>query len=382
MDLTIAHRILGVNSFSSQEQIKNAYIKLVKKWHPDKHINDKVKYAYAEQNIKKIIEAYKYLLNHNSWGQRRDPKTYKQEEKNFSLKSSFFLAFNYLFILVQYIFILIGLPFLIFWYHPLHYDLFPYLHNDLIENNNSVDEDNIILFFENKNLISYLENDSMNIEMQISLDSFLEILKKNNKSISSQFFDFDENGTKELIINIFSDISEYYHSILLFNYKDKNNFCFVKKFDNGTIIDYKNNIFIQPLLVFDSFYFCDSCYFSSNIINNKNIKYISPKIKYVFKDNQLYYKDKDKKLNKKIINNLNSLSEMDYKILNKEFDEGIRRLYAENILSYYYNSFDLNESRNLFYKSYNFSDRHIIWKHIVVELIQEYSILKSGNEII
>ena len=28
------------------------------------NIHDKEKYLYAEQNIKKIIEAYKYILNH------------------------------------------------------------------------------------------------------------------------------------------------------------------------------------------------------------------------------------------------------------------------------------------------------------------------------
>ena len=59
---------------------------MVKKWHPDKHIDNKIKYAYAEENIKKIIEAYKYLLNHNSWESRNNVKEFKEKQNsnNFS----------------------------------------------------------------------------------------------------------------------------------------------------------------------------------------------------------------------------------------------------------------------------------------------------------
>jgi len=167
--------------------------------------------------------------------------------------------------------------------------------------------------------------------------------------------------------------------IMLFSYNEDNEFNFIKKFENGTIIDYGNQVFIEPLSVFDSFYFCDSCYFSTDLINDKNIKYISPKVRYVYNDNQIFYQNEDRTLNKKIINNLNSLSKLDFIILNKKFDTGIRRLYAENILSYYYNSFDLNEARDLFYSNYNFSDKHNVWKKIVVELIKEYPILRNDE---
>ena len=55
MDLNTAHRILGINLHTSKDRVKNSYKKLVKKWHPDRHIDDKIKYSYAEENIKKII---------------------------------------------------------------------------------------------------------------------------------------------------------------------------------------------------------------------------------------------------------------------------------------------------------------------------------------
>ena len=79
MNLNIAHRILNIEIYSSKEKVKDSYKKLVKKWNPEKHINDKEKYLYAEQNIKKIIEAYKYILNHPSWNSRLEKETSKKK---------------------------------------------------------------------------------------------------------------------------------------------------------------------------------------------------------------------------------------------------------------------------------------------------------------
>ena len=380
MDLTIAHRILGVNSSSTQDQVKNAYKNLVKKWHPDRHINDKIKYAYAEENIKKIIEEYKFLLNHISWEKRNDFQSFKKQKFQFGFKSFIIKIVSFITIFIQYMFILIGLPFIIFWYHPIHVDLFPYFHNIEIEKTYDINEKEIFLSFKNTDSLNFFENDSIKLDLNISLVNFLDLLMKNNKSNTLQYIDFDNDGHSELIINIFSNIiDDYFHLIMLFSYNEDNEFNFIKKFENGTIIDYGNQVFIEPLSVFDSFYFCDSCYFSTDLINDKNIKYISPKVRYVYNDNQIFYQNEDRTLNKKIINNLNSLSKLDFIILNKKFDTGIRRLYAENILSYYYNSFDLNEARDLFYSNYNFSDKHNVWKKIVVELIKEYPILRNDE---
>lgn len=53
------YEILGVPRNASDEDIKAAYKKLVKEWHPDKHIGDKKK--VAEQKFKEIQEAYEVL---------------------------------------------------------------------------------------------------------------------------------------------------------------------------------------------------------------------------------------------------------------------------------------------------------------------------------
>jgi hypothetical protein len=51
--------ILGVKENASRQEIKNAYKKLSKKFHPDLNPNDK----YFEDRFKEINEAYEHLMN-------------------------------------------------------------------------------------------------------------------------------------------------------------------------------------------------------------------------------------------------------------------------------------------------------------------------------
>lgn len=55
------YEILGVEKNATNEDIKNAYKTLAKKWHPDKNENSKD----AEEKFKKIDEAYKVLSDKN-----------------------------------------------------------------------------------------------------------------------------------------------------------------------------------------------------------------------------------------------------------------------------------------------------------------------------
>jgi curved DNA-binding protein CbpA len=69
------HYILGVPKHANQEEIKSAYRKLSKKFHPDLNDNDK----FFEERFKDINEAYEYLLgNQNTTGQ----EFYKESEKS------------------------------------------------------------------------------------------------------------------------------------------------------------------------------------------------------------------------------------------------------------------------------------------------------------
>ena len=54
--------ILGVSKNASQDEIKKAYRKLAKQWHPDKFTKEnESKRKEAEEKFKKISEAYETL---------------------------------------------------------------------------------------------------------------------------------------------------------------------------------------------------------------------------------------------------------------------------------------------------------------------------------
>jgi curved DNA-binding protein len=53
------YKILGVERSATEKEIKTAYRKLARKWHPDLHPSDKKK--EAEEQFKRINEAYEVL---------------------------------------------------------------------------------------------------------------------------------------------------------------------------------------------------------------------------------------------------------------------------------------------------------------------------------
>ena len=58
------YEILGVNRNYDQNQIRNAYYQLVKKWHPDKYSNQPEKQVEALEKSKSINLAYELLENY------------------------------------------------------------------------------------------------------------------------------------------------------------------------------------------------------------------------------------------------------------------------------------------------------------------------------
>lgn len=75
------YEILGISKKASAEEIKNAYKKLVKKYHPDVYPGDKI---FAEKKIKEINEAYDILS-----------VPQKKAEYDESLNSSYSSTSNY-----------------------------------------------------------------------------------------------------------------------------------------------------------------------------------------------------------------------------------------------------------------------------------------------
>ncbi len=59
---SFSHRVLELKDPATEKEIKKAYRRLVKKWHPDKNPDD----ANAEEHFKEIQQAYDYLITHKS----------------------------------------------------------------------------------------------------------------------------------------------------------------------------------------------------------------------------------------------------------------------------------------------------------------------------
>ena len=57
------YNVLELTDVSSKKEIKKAYIKMAKKWHPDRYYNDPRLLTRAEQKMKVINEAYYKLCN-------------------------------------------------------------------------------------------------------------------------------------------------------------------------------------------------------------------------------------------------------------------------------------------------------------------------------
>ena len=68
------YQILGVNEQAADDQIKQAYRKLAKQYHPDLHSGD----AKAEARFKDIVEAYEIL------GNSKKRKAYDEKRKKAS----------------------------------------------------------------------------------------------------------------------------------------------------------------------------------------------------------------------------------------------------------------------------------------------------------
>ena len=75
-----AFQILGINSTTDVEEIKQAYKKQAKKYHPDIYHGDK---KFAEEKMKQINEAYAILSqpNNSSYSQNYDFDEYMRAKK-------------------------------------------------------------------------------------------------------------------------------------------------------------------------------------------------------------------------------------------------------------------------------------------------------------
>ncbi len=73
------YKVLGVSEDASQEEIRKAYLSLVKKYHPDKYSDNPLK-ELANEKIKEINEAYEQLSKKTNTASSRASSTWGASE--------------------------------------------------------------------------------------------------------------------------------------------------------------------------------------------------------------------------------------------------------------------------------------------------------------
>lgn len=380
MNITIAHKILRVSPRNSQEDVRESYKILIKKWHPDKHDTNENHRLLAEERSKRINQAYRFLTTHNSWERRAlYSKSKRKREKNINSNS----IMNSIITFFQILLICLGIPFAIFWDHPLHNSLFPYLHNENTRPNLQFDETRISISFD-RFLHTYdreysLLKDSTLVNVfssNMTLQSLMDSLFVYFTSAKYDLVKLDRNANRILIIQLFSDHDQkYQQSLLIFNHYDDSLYYLIDILENGTVLNYQSMEFYQPITKFRNFYFCDSCEVSPALSNLDYFSHSGPKIRYQLDNGSLVYSSTHRSENDNIINILKFLKTRGVSPTNQlNIDDGTRRAYAEIIANHFYSNYDLNKSRSLFYKYYIYRDRHRVWGDIVSKLILEYPI--------
>ena len=71
--MTDPYKVLGVSPSATDEEVKDAYRKLAKKYHPDQYADSPLK-DLADEKLKEINEAYDTITAQRKGGSRTDPQ--------------------------------------------------------------------------------------------------------------------------------------------------------------------------------------------------------------------------------------------------------------------------------------------------------------------
>ena len=86
------YEVLGLKEGASIEEIKKAYRELVKKYHPDRYMDNPLS-DLAEEKLREINEAYDYLMkNANNTHQRQ--QQYQRQQQNQNTGSGYYSGYS------------------------------------------------------------------------------------------------------------------------------------------------------------------------------------------------------------------------------------------------------------------------------------------------
>ena len=76
------YKILEIHINATEQEVKQAYRDMVKVWHPDRFTHDIKLQKKAEENLKKINDAYQRIVDHlNNSHKRQQSQQYERTEK-------------------------------------------------------------------------------------------------------------------------------------------------------------------------------------------------------------------------------------------------------------------------------------------------------------
>ena len=78
------YKILDVSTTASDVEIRDAYRKLAKKWHPDKHSQDEKALEKSKQMFEEITEAYDVLKSYDKRNTYDSARIYLEDDANFN----------------------------------------------------------------------------------------------------------------------------------------------------------------------------------------------------------------------------------------------------------------------------------------------------------
>ncbi|NLN66139.1 MAG: DnaJ domain-containing protein [Clostridiaceae bacterium] len=80
------YEVLGLKEGASAEEIKKAYRELVKKYHPDRYMDNPLS-DLAEEKLREVNEAYDYLMK-NGGGGYQQQRSYHQQQRSYRQQHS------------------------------------------------------------------------------------------------------------------------------------------------------------------------------------------------------------------------------------------------------------------------------------------------------